>query len=565
MNFPAFLLTSPIQAEKAGHISSDLSSHQIGIWPDVDFTKPVEALSDAAPTDQLPVEQPGNALSGDGPVWSFFNDYYHRIHLLPALIDLGNLIAERAFEIEVWNAHLTSQNLAAIDALDASGLDLSAPVDPPTLYDALESRMHTLTASTNGPAIVVASFTFDFPSEDPMLTVVGDRVVVWPFRPNWKYQVVERMAWLTDVLAAYDGTEQRRELRSTPRRSFNYQFLATNDDRDHLDALLWQWQARLFVLPVFTDPGQLTGAASIDDITLNVATTHLGYRSGGYAVLKSSNRRTEAVRIIGLSADSLTLESGLRADWPAGAQIFPAELARLADTQPLTAHSSEVDELAVQFDMELTGNVSAVDSGTNYRGYPVLEEQPNWREKITAEYQRLLDRLDNQTGVIGIYDRLSRPIHVQDYLWTRSGRAAIAALRAWLHARRGRLNPIWVPSFRADITLADSVVASEAVIKIRWIGYTRYLQQQIGRRDIVIRLRDGSRIYKRIDAASELNDDTEQLVLNSNMGQDIAPDDVVMISFLQLSRLESDVVEFAWHSAGVVECRHLFRGLADDL
>lgn len=565
MNFPAYLIASSIQAEKAGQISVDLSSHALGIWPDVNHEKPSSALSGAAPTDNLPIVEPGNAISAVGPVHRYFDDYYNRIHMLPSHIDLGNLISERVFQIEVWNAYFTAQNLAAINPINDTGLLLTAPLDPPTDYAPLESRMHTLEAFTYGPPVVDASFTFDFPSDDPVLSVVGNRVATWPFRPNWKYRVVERLEWLTDVLEAYDGTEQRRQLRGAPRRGFDFQFIAAAGDRQHLDAMLWQWQARLFVLPIFTDPGRLGAAALMDDDTLSLPTTDMAYRVGGFAVLKSSNLQTEAVKVIGVNAGGLTLEDGLRGAWPAGTRVYPAELARLRASQPVTAHTAGVDELAVQFDVELNVNITAVDSAASYRGYPVLEEQPNWRENISAEYRRTLRLLDNRTGVVGVDDQRGRPTVMQDYLWTRYGRPAIATLRAWLHARKGRLIALWVPSFRADITLVAPVVAGQAVMSIQRMEYTRYLQQEIGRRDIVIRLRDGNRIYKRIDAATEIDANTEQLILSSTMGQDVDPADVVMISFMQLSRLESDAVEFAWHSAAALECRHLMRGLADDV
>lgn len=565
MNLPGFTVVSPSQPDLAPVISSDLDGHAFTAWPDVDYAKPSAALSGSAPVDNLPVSQQENVIAGAGPVPSFERDYYHRVHILPSEIDLGNLIAEREFEIEVWNAHYTTQQLATLTPDNAAGLELTAPASPPTDYTALESRMHTLNAYTYGPPVVNASFTFAFPSESPVLVVVGDRIAVWPFAPSWRSPVLEWLEWLIDVLPAYDGTEQRILLRANPRRGFDFELIAAGTDRQQLDALLWEWQARQFVLPVFTDPGQLSASASVDDISLSVTTADLAYRIGGYAVLHAGNLKTEAVQISDVAANSITLQSGLRADWPANTRIYPAELARLTDTQLITAHTDVIDELAVQFAIDLNAAVTAVDTATQYRGYPVLERQPNWRDAVNAEFQRLLDVLDNQTGVVGVDDKLGRPIALQDYLWTLQGRPAIGELRAWLHARAGRLNGLWVPTWRADLTLATPILSNQPLITIQRIDAARFNRAQPGRRDIVILLRDGSRLYRRIVDAVEVDESTEQLILDANMGVNVDPADVVTISWLHFCRLESDRIEYAWHSTDVLECRHMLRGLPDDV
>lgn len=565
MNLPGFSVMSPSQPDLGSRISADLDGYVFSAWPNVDYSKPGTVRSGSAPVDNLPVLQQQLVISGDGPVPSFERDYYHRVHVFPGEIDLGNLIAERQFEIEVWNAYYSAQTLSTLTAENATGLQLTAPINPPTDYQALESRMHTLNAYTYGPPVVEASFTWAFPGESPVLSIIGNRVAVWPFEPNWRSTVLEWLEWLTDVLPAYDGTEQRRMLRANPRRGFDFELIAAGTDRQQLDALLWEWQSRQFVLPVFTDPGRLALGASVDDTSLSVETTGLAYRIGGFAVLHADNLNTEAAQITDVSANSITLADGLRADWPANTRIYPAELARLTDTQPITAYTAGVDELSVQFAIDLNAAVTAVDSVTQYRGYPVLERQPNWRDVVSAEFQRLLGVLDNQTGVVGVDDHLGRPVAMQDYLWTLQGRAAIAELRAWLHARAGRLNGLWVPTWRMDLTLEEPILASQPVMTIARIDAARFNRQQPGRRDMVIRLRDGSRLYRRIIAAVAVDETTEQLILEANMGVDLDPADVVMISWLQFCRLEADRIEFAWHSTEVLECRHMLRGLPDDV
>ncbi len=562
----AFNVVSPSQPDLGSKFSTDLGGYQFSAWPDVDYAKPSVSVSGSAPVDNLPVSQQELAISGEGPIPSFERDYYYRIHVIPTDIDLGNVIVDQLHDVEVWNAYPASaQNLAALVITGGDGLLLEDPVDPPTVYAPLESRMHVLTAYVAGPPVVDATFTFDFPSEDPVLSVIGNRIVVWPFQPDWDKPVIERLSWLTDVLESYDGTEQGRELRSVPRTSFGFKTVQFLENRQHLNSILWSWQSRKFMVPRYMDRGILTAPAVVNDSVLNITTTDLGYHVGGYVVLQTDPLNTEAAEIVNLTASTVTLKAGLRNNWPANTTVYPASLARMKDTQTVSAFANAMEELSLQFELEGTANVTAIDSSATYRSYPVLEEPPDWVDDIDVEYKRVQNRVDGQTGAISVIDTRNRPITIQSYLWTRIGRSAINALKAWMYARKGRLNPIWVPTFKPDITLADTVLATQSVMKVKRLEYYRYTSGEIGRRDILIILHNGTKLYRRITGAALLDADNEELFLSSTMGQDIAPSDVAMVSFLQFSRLEADAVEFAWIHPGLVQCNHMLRGLPDDV
>ena len=61
---------------------------------------------------------------------SYLGDYYHRIHVRPAVVDLGNVISAQHFPVFVFNALFTPVTLQSIDGL-AEGLALSGQADPP--------------------------------------------------------------------------------------------------------------------------------------------------------------------------------------------------------------------------------------------------------------------------------------------------------------------------------------------------------------------------------------------------------------------------------------------------
>lgn len=533
---------------------------------------PFQAVSVSHPDDALVLNDgpPGSVVPGAVisafTIPSFEADYYHRVHIVPNPVALGNLLSEQVRDVEVWNAHETDQLLAAVTPVDADGLNLIEPIASPTTFGPLESRIYQLSVSTAGPSSIDARFTFDFPLEDPALQVTGTRIIVWPFRPNWKQPVTERLEWLTDVIEADDSTEQCIQLRSAPRRFFEYLITVANADKRRLETLLWDWHARAFAVPVWTDTGRIESAASAGDSVLAITTDYLDYHVGGLAVLISDTATYEAVEVQAVASGSITLARPLINTWPAGSRIFPARIGRLQDSQDLDLYTATLENASVKFAIQDNTAVTGAEfNASQYRGLPVLETRPNWREDISQAYRRKLQQFDNTTGVQSVDDLSGRPVTVQDYLWTRQGKAAIHAFRQWLHARSGKLTPIWTSTYQADLVLAQDVQDTDTAIRVQNIGYAKVIKQAIGRRDIAIRLSDGTIYYRRITASIEVDSQTEQLSIDSALGQLVKTTEVRMISWLQLCRVESDALELQWHTPELLECRHYFRGLNDDV
>lgn len=556
------LFSSPVMARGNPNLSPAMEAFEVDYWPPHGSATAVAGAGERA--NNLPIEVDGWSYTG-AKMSSYRDDYYNRVHIRPNPIDLGNLLSEQTRDIEVWNAHFNSKQLSDIIPDGDEGLLLTEPDPPPTTFGPLESRIYQLSVSTDGPPNIDATYAFDFPDANPVLTVTGTRVVVWPFKPNWAQPVTDRYEWLTDIIESDDSSEQAIMLRAHPRRTLSFMITLANTDKRRMEALLWQWQARLFAVPFENSRGRLTADATAGDLEVYLDTTYRDYKDDGLAILISNDRSTvEAVEIDTVFADHITLARPLPSSWQEGAMICPALLGRLQDTQALNLYTSRLLDGLVQFSIENNTAITGAEfNATMYRGYPVLEERPNWRDDITVEYHRKLHHFDNLTGVRTVDDMSGRPVTIQSFLWTRAGRAAIHALRQWLHARKGRLIPIWVSSQQEDIVLLEALGDTAVTLNIENIGYARYLDMEIGRRDICIRLRDGSRYYRRITGCIEVDDTKEQLVIDDPLGVTINPEDISTISWMQLSRMASDSQELVWHTSELVECRHLLRGLND--
>jgi hypothetical protein len=486
---------------------------------------------------------------------TFRDDWYHRIHVLPAAIDFGNIVSPVSHPVEVWNAFFSPISLAAMEVAGADGVSLTGQPPPPLVYGGLASRVYTVAASTQGSPVLSARYVFRFSNgASSKLTVSGRRVVVFGLAPNWAGGITERLAWLTDVLESYDGSEQRIRLRSIPRRSFEFQLDLAGHDVRVLETLLHAWAARVFAVPVWTDPTVLTAPLSAGATAVRVSdAANADYHAGGLVAFWSDNQHHEVGEILSLAGNALTLKQPLSRGWPAGTRVFPARFARL-DGDVVVAHPTDALASArVRFEVEDPSPVPAIDGPSTYQGYRVLAWRPNRIEDLTDTWRRKLALLDYGTGPVTLDDLSGHPVVGKRLRFTFGNRATIQAFRAWLHARLGRAVPFWLSSGQSDVEVTRPIHAADQHLSVKNIGYARYLATPTIRRDLVIHATGGRTDYRRITGGSEISADEELLTLDSTLGVMLAVQDVLRISFLDLVRLEADAQELFWETDGIVQ------------
>lgn len=492
---------------------------------------------------------------------SYADDFYHRVHVVPPVLNIGNLLSVQTRQATVWNAHFTPQALSSIGAIGTDGITATGIVAP-TTFAPLQESTFSITVATQGPASIAATYTFAFPAESPTLRVIGRRVVVFGHPPNWAEPVRERLTWLTDVLLTQAGTEQRIGLRAVPRRALEYA-LATRDrhQTNVLETLLLGWQARLYALPVWTDPQTLAAPLAAGSMTVPATTAGYEFAPGGLALLWRSHDVHESVEIASVGASALTLRAATLAAWPAGTQLYPVRLARLPARQGLTRETAHHLTGRVAFAIDDNPGVAAADSGDTYAGHRVYLARTNWAEPTEIEASRQLETLDYDTGAPWVDDLSGLASLLKSWHWTLGSRADVVALRGWLAARAGRRTPFWSATQAADLEVLEPIGASATAITVRNVGYARFLAGRADRRHLAIETLAGARFYRAITAASEIDATRESLAIDAALGVTLAPGDIASVRFLHLSRLESDEVEIEWHTAAVATCSTMLRSL----
>ncbi len=399
------------------------------------------------------------------------------------------------------------------------------------------------------------------------------------FKPNWANGIVERLEWLTTVVATYAGREQRRRVRLTPRRSFEISYNRSGRERTFFDLWMMNLAAEEVFLPLWHDQGSLTRAADAGDADLRVDTAYREYLPGGYAVLVKDSFTYEIVEIDEVLEDRVTLADFLTMAWPKNAKLYPLRLATLDPETQAQALTSRVNNVTLLY--TLTGPNEIDDAGDwddfyKINGLPVLTKEPNRADAIDTGWGYSVIENDQQLGLRRRVVLRDSAQTVQGYNWWAKGREAQYRVRQLLYRLMGRFRPVYLPTFADDVVLSAPAVAGSYWITIQNVGYhvTKAIAEGLteddelsrGRRRLLFRV--GSNFADAfIYEANPINGGAdEELTLHPSAYPKIALPKGTTGSFVEMARLDQDVLEFHHHadSDGLMEVATAFRSLAGD-
>lgn len=382
--------------------------------------------------------------------------------------------------------------------------------------------------------------------------------MLWKTSANWQTPIIERLEFKTDVLLAYDGSEQRIALRQSPRRYFEFGFLVpTLLERQKLEAAISANGSQAWDLPIWTDSTPCTSAISHGDVVVYADTVGRDFVAGGKALLLATNGNSLIINISTLTTTQLNLSSAVVGSWPIETAVIPLRTAYLEQSQQISRFTGSAIYGVVRF---LCDDISTWPTATEteYRDYPILTTPSNWSQDITTDYQRKMQIVD--FGVGGIYrdDESSLPVFIQSHHFVLDSRQKITDFRKFLYSRRGRLNALWIPTFMPDLSF---VALSSVYLDVVKIDYTTLYNQSINRRDIRIEMTNGDIHYRRIVASAVISNSVERLTLNNTLPSS----DIEKISFMMLGRLDADAIELAWSYGDYVDVKLNFRSVNNDV
>jgi hypothetical protein len=472
---------------------------------------------------------------------TFLDDYYYRVHVLPGVLTLGNLLSNQVRNVEVWSAYFEPQLLSSIDSEGTDGLNLIETEAPPTYFAALESRTYVLSISTSGSPVIDAAYTFNFALDAPTLSVTGRRVVVWPFIPQIKHK--EMLEWKTDILPSFNK-EQRLALRVAPRQSLSYQFYLDPKQFSKAKAIATQWAHRVYGIPVWSEATRL-GSLSQGITEILMDTSFADYRANDIILIWSADTDYLAVENLSVLADRITLKLPLERAFT-NVYVMPLRFSRTLQGLDFKRGPNDLIEANGTFQVSANADLGAAVGYPQYRGKDVLIDRTIIVGDLSERISRSITTFDNGSGPISVDVNSNWVTSSKSLSFDTLTRQARWAARRWIHSRRGKQRGFWLPSWNQDLVILEDVGSASAAITVEPISYPLYY----GVTDIMIQLKNGNRLFARVTGGSTNLDGSEALTLGAQIGTAFAATEVDFTCFMSHVRFNTDRVEINHDVAG---------------
>lgn len=494
---------------------------------------------------------------------TFTDLFYGRMQINPALLALGNVLNDQTRTVEIWNATFEPTVLTGMAREETDGIDLDIALPRPLAP--LEAITIQVGVTTTGPANIDATFSFEAENlPATSLRVTGTRTVVFSLLPDTSKDYIEKLAWVSSVFTSHDGTEQRMALTESPDTVISFTVSSHDAQIHYLDSLLWGWQHRIYALPLWHRASRAKAPAFAETFTIQCDTEHAGFRVGGMGILWGSFDRFETFEVDGILPGQLTLRRPLGANWPPRTPVMACRPARLPVEVGSSWQHGNLGSAALSFVFTEVEQEEPEDSATTYRGHPLLVKAPNWVAPKEEKNTRNIEVFESALKARFTVMNNDVPSVVSQHSWWLKGLDNHMAFRRWLFARRGRVVPFWAPSWKADLILAADTEPGQSQITVKAIGYRNFYASRAGREDLMIFLKNGQYLIRRVsNAAAGPDSKTEIVRVAQEFTAGLKVSDVKMICFLGLHRLDADEVEIDWRSDNLALCNQNMRLLTD--
>lgn len=474
--------------------------------------------------------------------------------------DVGYVTRDRQIRVMLWNGSPSDAVLTAIatNGAPADGIEWSAT--PPDLVSANVARCVDITIILDGPLEYEALLTFlSACAFSPTLTIVGTRaphlssnVGYLMAGHNWEDGLDESLVWKTDVLIAHDRTEQRIQLRTVPRRAWDYRYLLSGAARRKFETWLSLRKTRYLFSPVWRDEAKTTAPLLAGQSTVAVDTRYLEFTVGRWLAVYDAWNHLEIRTVTGIGVDYVSVDAPFMEDWPTGTTVAPCRYGVCLEQRRVTRFTEEVGDYRLRFEALNESGMPAMDSPELYRSVPLCPAIPSWVDPEESWDNKWV-RLDNDTGLIEYDIQSIEPVLRREAKFLLIGRPAIDRMLRFLFYCSGRLAPFWIAANDRGFELAVPAAAGETAIAIIPIDYEYSLSGCAARTHIELITTSGLVVRRMITGVETMPDGLEQLTLDSGLPVDLSKATLNRCAWLERCRLDSDAIDLHWVTADCVE------------
>ena len=502
----------------------------------------------------LPASRPPTEDFAGVQQFSFYDDFYNRVWLIPNSLDFGPITSDLSRSVMMWNANRTSVTLDSLDTGDDDTVVVSG-LTAGTSLKSLAARTFAVNVSADGPSEVDATVTFSFtPSEIARLPVAGVRSKVWAFMPNWQEPVEVQLEFMTEVIESRSGYEQRIANRDNPRMSISFTSVVNEFNYRQFIRQMASWQNKPTLMPDFSHGVKLAIAAENGTDTI-VMEDNQDWMIEGRTILivRGGATRTEFIvrKVEEVIGNSLRLASVIDGDWDVGTKVYPTYTGYLGSRLSASIPANRTAVISVNFEAdpgyELWSDVG--EPSEDYLGRELFLLRPDWSDALTPEFEAALETLDYGRGRKSY--TIPRPfnsrIHKANYLGV--SRAATDDIIAFFRRNKGAQGEFFMPTWTEDLRIKTLANSGTSALRFSGLFVWQDYVDDVVYRDLIIFYADGTHEAHHVDDIIAVNDEdgNDSLInLTTPLLRTVDPANVVQVCWLPLWRFATDGLTVQW-------------------
>lgn len=509
-------------------------------------------FSDDGQKSTTPPVNRNNAVRGDFDTYAA--DWFETFHVIPRRLDLGNILSTQQNSFEVYSAfrRVAHDWDSFVNNAGAGVAMLNLPTFPKTFQPQSAGGLNLiLEVSTAGVPNVDS--TLDFVFDVPLTTLVPltlKRVVLFAVQPERPY--AEFLEWLTDVIPHKDGSEQRISPRKNPRQIFEWSLvLEDGAERSRLHNILFDWQSRIFGIPIWHELTRATVAIPVGATTINVQTTSFAdYRTtGSNLVLIYQDQTTfDVLPLSAIGATTLTLSSPTLNAFGVGALVCPLRTGRAKSSMSGGRFPSAAATLQARLTVE-DNDVDLADASafSTYKSKVLLDGFNGVRNTMPEVFQRSVLVVDGEVGLVSQGSSWDKGKRVTAKTFLAGGKQGTWEARGVLHTLRGRQVSFYLPSFSEDLTVTQSLNSGSATMTVTNVGYSQFVRERQPRNEVRVVFEDSvgqAPLLRTVLSSVEVDATEETLTLDDTWPSTFTAADVKRVEFVEKLRFDSDRIRF---------------------
>ena len=385
-------------------------------------------------------------------------------------------------------------------------------------------------------------------------------MLILDFLPNWRNGVTETREYLTNIMTAYDQTEQRAALRDKPRNTMAYTLLLHGADASRFDWLLTAAQVQVLLMPYWPMPFRLAADAANGALALQLdGDLPPWVVAGEQLAMVYGGRSSVPVTVQSVAGKTVNLVApGLPGTWPKGAMVYPTWQVRAQDSLAFKRHTPTVSEASISLSRQISGAAAPVPASVadmTYDSLEVLTRDINWRDGQDVTMAWMTDLMDGQRG------RTSYEVLSKAQQRTSSGSVLLDNLakanwwQAFYDRHKGRRGVFYAPTRSRDLPLVKSPTPAKSVFAVAGTQFHALMQPGTTMlTHIMIKLQSQAhQLFKIASLEVDYVNDVTYIKTVEPWTQAYRPEQALTYYLASKCRLGSDTMTINWRAALIGE------------